>query len=312
MKRGNFLLFIVLVIISFLFRVLSIQYPKLYLVNAFYTVLALTIIYLVFKIVLENVVIEKIQDKKTRYSLRKAISIIYIVAFLVVSLSIWVAQTQTLIVSFGLIAAGIAVSLQDFFKNIVGGITLFLTGIYRVGDRIEIKDKCGDVIDIGIMYTTLMETGQWIRGDQATGRLINIPNGQVLSSNVDNYTKDNSFIWDEITVPIKYGSDLEKAMEIVTEAADSETGSIADQAREILSKMGDKYYTSQREVFPAVYLTLTDNWIDFSVRYITDAKERRQMNDAISRRILEKIDGTEDVEIASETLDIIGFPDAKK
>ena len=60
---------------------------------------------------------------------------------------------------------------------------IFLNGIYRVGDRIEMNQKFGDVIDIGLLYTTLMETREWVSGDQVTGRLAIVPNGGVLNGN---------------------------------------------------------------------------------------------------------------------------------
>jgi small-conductance mechanosensitive channel len=76
-----------------------------------------------------------------------------------------------------LIAAAFTITLQDVAKNFVGGLSIFLKNIYRVGDRIEIASKKGDVIDIGLLYTTIMETNEWISGDQHTGRISLIPNG---------------------------------------------------------------------------------------------------------------------------------------
>ena len=122
--RRNHALLVLFILVSFLLGALNYWYPRTYLQNGFRTVLALVVIHLFFKIVLEGIAVERVQDKRTKYSLRKAVSIIYIVSFLAVSLSIWIAQTQTLIVSYGLIGAGIAVALQDFFKNFIGGLII--------------------------------------------------------------------------------------------------------------------------------------------------------------------------------------------
>ena len=97
-----------------------------------------------------------------KYSFRKTISIINILVFLFAFVAIWIEQTETILISYGLIGAGIAVSLQDVFKNFAGGITIFSSGLFRVGDRIEINGKTGDVIDIGVLYTSIMEIGEWI------------------------------------------------------------------------------------------------------------------------------------------------------
>lgn len=149
----------------------NLSYPHIYVEKGFYTFLALTITHLIFKIGLENTVLRKIRESKTRYSFRKAISIVYFIVILVVVVRIWVEYTQTLLVSYGLIAAGITIALQDFFKNFVGGIMIFTTGTYRVGDRVEINSKFGDVIDIGIFYTTLLELKEWVEAEQPTGRI---------------------------------------------------------------------------------------------------------------------------------------------
>lgn len=104
----------------------------------------------------------------------KALSVLSIVFIIVFILQIWVTDTSSLLVSYGIIGAGLAFALQDVFKNFVGGILIIVSGYYRVGDRITIDDKSGDVMDIGILNTTLMEIRGWVGGDQPSGRLLMI------------------------------------------------------------------------------------------------------------------------------------------
>lgn len=222
---------------------------------------------------------------------------------------LWVENTHTLMVSYGLIAAGVAVALQDFFKNFVGGIIIFVNGTYRVGDRIEVNSKYGDVIDIGMLYTTLMEMKEWVAGDQATGRLSIIPNGYVLSNTVNNYTKDNDFIWDEITIPITYDSDWNEAITKIRNVVKGETESVAARAEKAVSELGEKYYLFKRSVEPEIFLTLTDNWITFGIRYISDVRERRLLHNKLSQVILNEIKRSEKIKIASTTLEITDFPE---
>jgi small-conductance mechanosensitive channel len=298
-----------LIILTGLFWFAQYQYPRVYLEKGFHTLLALTIIYFVFKSVFEETVARRIKEAKTRYAFKKTVSILYFVVLVLVLIRIWVEQTETLLVSYGLVAAGVAIALQDFFKNFVGGIIIFVTGIYRVGDRIEINQKCGDVIDIGILYTTLLELKEWVAGDQATGRLTVIPNGYVLSGAVNNYTKDNNFIWDEITIPITYDSDWKEAVTTIQRIVGNETKSMAEQAEQEILKLAEKYYLSIRAVEPVIYLTLTDNWITYNIRYITDVRQRRVVRSTLSQMILEAIQKSGKVKIASTTLDIIGLPE---
>jgi small-conductance mechanosensitive channel len=302
---------ITLVIITGIFWFAQFQYPNTYLEKGFYTFLAVTILYFVFKSVIEETVVRNIKEAKARYSFRKTVSILYIVGILLALIRIWVEHTQTLLVSYGLIAAGIAIALQDFFKNFAGGIIIFVTGIYRVGDRIELNAKIGDVIDIGILYTTLLELREWVAGDQATGRLTILPNGLVLSGIVNNYTKDNNFIWDEIELPITYDSDWQEAAATIRRIVAAETKTMADEAEKEILKLGEKYYLTIRAVEPEIYLTLTDNWITFHIRYITDVRKRRVIRNKLGQLILEEIRKSVKVKIASATVDIVGFPELR-
>ncbi len=290
---------------------LQLYYPLVYLERAFISFLAVTVTYFIFKWVIEATVARRIREEKARYSFKKALSILYMVVLLALLISIWVEQTQTLLVSYGLLAAGIAIALQDFFRNFVGGVIIFTTGIYRVGDRIELKEKYGDVIDIGILYTTLLELKEWIAGDQATGRLTLIPNGYVLSSTINNYTKDNNFIWDELEIPLTYDSDWREAMTKIRRIVAEETSTMAAQAEGEILKLKEKYYLTIRAVEPAIYLTLTDNWITFHIRYITDVRQRRQVRSTIGQLLLDEIERSEKLRLASATVDIVGFPEVR-
>ena len=146
-----------LVVISVLFWFASFIYPNAYLQKAFYTALALSISYLVFKFLLEEIISTRIEEDKTRYSFRKITSILYILTFIAVAIAIWVEHPQALLVSYGVLAAGAAFALQDLIRNLAGGIIVFISGIYRVGDRIEVNAKTDDVIDIGISGVTEIE-----------------------------------------------------------------------------------------------------------------------------------------------------------
>ena len=279
---------------SGLFWLVHFRYPNPYVRNGFYTFLTLTILYFLFRIAFEVVVAKRIRESKTRYSFRKTVSILYLVVSVAIMLRIWVEDAHMLTVSYGLVGAGIAVALQDFFKNFAGGIVLFVTGI-----------------DIRMLYTTLMEMKEWVAGDQATGRLSIIPNGMVLSSTINNYTKDNNFIWDELAIPITYDSDWKEAVTKILGIVKEGTGKIADQAEKEISGLGEKYYLFKRTVQPEIFFTLTDNWITFNIRYISDVKERRSLHNALTQMILSEIQRSGNIKMASTTLDITSFPELK-
>jgi small-conductance mechanosensitive channel len=252
---------------------------------------------------------EYVSNSKIRYTIRKSFSIGLIAILSIVLLQIWVKDPQSLLVAYGLIAAGVAVSLQDIFKNFAGGIALLTSGMYRVGNRISISEHEGDVIDIGLFYTTLLEVGNWVDGDQSTGRIITVPNGVVLSGMVHNYSRDHHYLWDEIALPITYTSDLDTAVEILSEIAGLHTNQFTEGAKRSIGHMEQRYYVSERTMQPSVYVRATDNWVMLTVRYVVRVRERRQVMSDITKDILGRLRVVDNVTVASETVDIVGFPE---
>jgi small-conductance mechanosensitive channel len=148
-------------------------------------------------------------------------------------------------------------------------------------------------LDIGIFYTTLLETNEWINGDQATGRLSIIPNSSVLTSVVNNYTKDHPYIWDEINIPITYDSDWRKALKIIEKVIYTETKEITKKSDSSVSSLSDKYYLPARATEPTVFIKPTDNWITMNIRYITEVRQRRILRDKLYRKLLTELEKIE-------------------
>ena len=302
---------ILLMVLTLLVSVIDYEYPHQYGEKAFHSLLVITILHIVFKTLLERAAVRKTKTARTRYALRKTINILYTIFLCLVIARLWVEDTQTFALTTALLAAGIAITLQDVFKNFVGGLIILLAGTYRIGDRVEMNAKYGDVIDIGIFYTTVLELKEWVDSEQPTGRLSMIPNGYVLSGIVNNYTKDNNFIWDEIFLPITYDSDWKLAFTMIMDIVKEETVSMSKSADAEILQLAEKYYLDSRSVDPEIFLKLTDNWIGFSIRYVTDVRKRRHVQNTLSKRILESIQLSEHIKIASTTLDITAIPELR-
>lgn len=298
------------VILSVVFWLANYYYPHQYIESAFYTFVALTAIHIAFKLILEKQVSKRIKEKRSRYSFKKIISILYLGSFVAALALIWSGGTQEVTVAFGLVTAGIAFALQDLLKNLAGGVIIYLNRLYVVGDRIEINSKIGDVIDIGILYTTILEIREWVSSDSPTGRISTIPNGLVISNNVNNYTKDHNYIWDEISMSLDYKSDskyaYDKFMNIVTQ----ETSQFVDTAKKSIAKMGEKYYLGDANTEPRIFMSLTDKEILLKIRYTVETRMRGIIKDKISNLILQEVKNSpEKIQISTATLNITGFPD---
>ena len=285
--------------------------PNTYIENIFKSLVVVFILYLIFKLGLEELITTGIKDSKTKYSLRKTVSIMFIIFVLLGILSIWIQNPDALYVAFGLIGAGIAIALQDVFKNFAGGIIIFVNSIYRVGDRIEVNSRIGDVIDIHILYTTILELQGWVSAEQPTGRLTIIPNGTVLSNAVNNYSRDHNFIWDEITLPLTYDTDWKKALPKFKKIVKQVTAKMEVQAEKDIAKLEEKYFLTKRIIEPNIFIKLTDNWLEVYIRYVVELRQRRFVKDKISRLILKEIEKSDNIKLASATVDIVGFPEVR-
>jgi len=299
--------FVVTVVIAFSVLAIFVTYFYYfpYSIRIFSTFLVFLITYAV-KYLLGRWVAGRVFNKKAQFSFRRIVNILYVIAILVALLIIWVQDVSILFVSTGIIGAGIAIALQDVFRNMAGGIIILINQNYKIGDRIEVDGKYGDVLDIGLFNTTLLEIKEWIEGDQTTGRLTTVPNSFILSRIFDNYNREYSYIWDEISLPITYDSDWKEAYLKIMAIVDKETKTTVEQAEKALLELGKKYYIAKRRTQPAIYITLTDNWITFKIRYITEINIRRSVNSKLSQNILEEIQKSKNIHIASTTLSISG------
>lgn len=221
-----------------------------------------------------------------------------------VLLVLWAVPLKNTGVFLGLVGAGVAVALKDPLLSIFGRIAILAGGMYNVGDRVEIAQMKGDVIDVGIMYTRLMEIGNWIGGDMATGRTVEFSNSKVFGDAVFNYTSHFEYIWDEIHLPITYGSDLKAANEILLTVGGEYTKEFLTGAEEQLQRMGRDFLVPSFQLGPVVYVQVTSNWVECSLRYIVDAKKRRAASNFIFRNIFDRIRARTDIQIASQTMDI--------
>ena len=300
-----------LILIAALLLTINHWYRNIHLTRGIATIIVLVLIYAIFKLILEERYINKIADPQKRYYTSKSLYFFYIILNFLVFWLIWVEDLQSLVVGFGLVAAAFTLTMQDVAKNFVGGLSIFFNRIYRVGDRIEIGSKKGDVIDIDIFYTTIMEIDEWVSADLPTGRLSLIPNGHVLSDITNNYTKDFDFLWDEIRIPVTYDSDWKAARELIISAINLETRMVEDLAAKEISHMARKYFLSGGSMKAEVFVSLTDNWIELTSRYVTPVRQRRMVRSNISNKILEDIENSANIKIASQTVDIVGFPGSR-
>lgn len=247
-----------------------------------------------------------IKDHNNSYRSKKGITALgYFLIVLLISIIFW-ESLGALTVFFGIAGAGIAFALQEVIVSIAGWIAIVFSDIYKSGDRVLLGGIKGDVIDVGVLRTTIMEIGGWVEGVLYNGRIVRIANSFVFKEPVYNYSADFPFLWDEIKVPIHFGSNYALVRKILYEAAEEVVGSYSDEAEEHWNIMLRKFLLENASTHPMVFLIANDNWVEFTLRYVVDYKMRVRIKDELFTKILEKVEKNSDqVEFASATFELV-------
>lgn len=246
-----------------------------------------------------------VQDDAARYRARKVVNFIgFLIAIVFVAL-VFSDKLGGFTVAFGVAGAGIAFALQEVIASVAGWMAVSLGGFYKVGDRVQLGGIKGDVIDIGVLRTTMMQIGEWVAGDAYNGRTVRVANSFVFKEPVVNYSAEFPFLSDEIRIPIKYGSDDHLTRELIAGIAEEVVGDYARSAEEAWKPITRQYLIEKAVVEPMVLMIANENWIEFTLRYVVDYKARRTTKDRLFVRILEEIDKIPNrVGIAASTLNI--------
>ena len=151
------------------------------------------------------------------------------------------------------------------------------------------------------------DPGMWVQSRQYSGRIVTISNAQIFEMPVYNYTRDFPYIWEELHIPISFKDDRHRAEQIILESVRRHTTEIANLAQPELDRLKQRFFIEAADIRPRVYLRITDNWVELSVRFLCGTHDVRGLKDRISREILAGIDEA-GIGIASGTYEIVGIP----
>lgn len=262
-----------------------------------------------FLIILMTNFFKKVKSSKNRrFFFKKALQVIFLFLILAILIYFILNQGQNTATTVGLIGAGLSFALQEVILSFAGWVMIIISKPFRIGDRIEINKIKGDVIDIGFIRTTVMEVGEWVTSDNYTGRIVQISNATIFKNDSKNYSKHFPFVWDEMKVPIKYGSDLDQAKQLITDATKQVVKTFTQKTIPHWEEMNRFYMIEDARVEPLIVYRLTDNWVEFTIRYVTDYKTRLSTSHNISDNIYQAVKKTKKVDLASTTLAIIETP----
>lgn len=209
------------------------------------------------------------------------------------------------------IGAGMAIAMREVLLSVAGWMRITLLHTFSHGDRIEINGVRGDVIDVRVLRTTLMEIGGWVDADQSTGRVVHIPNSWIFEHAVYNYTRSFKFIWNELPLTVTFRSDWRAAREIMLRHAEEASAIVEQQARKEIHEMSREFLIHYSILTPFVYVRMTSNGVQLTLRYLCEARKRRGSEHALSVVILDDFVEHGRIELAHQVLGLVP-PDARQ
>ncbi|MEO5648647.1 MAG: mechanosensitive ion channel domain-containing protein [Ginsengibacter sp.] len=273
--------------------------------------IGIAVIWIIIKALQKNL-FSKIKGNDNRYRAKKFSSFIGYILVIVLITVVFSDKLGGLTVALGVAGAGIAFALQEVIASFAGWLAIMFGGFYKTGDRVQLGGITGDVMDIGVLRTTLMETGQWVNGDLYNGRIVLIANSYVFKEPVFNYSGDFPFLWDEIKIPIQYGSNYEKAENIFLTAGIEVAKDLTERSQEKWLAMQNKYRLEAAQTEPMVSLIANDNWVEFTLRYVVDYKKRRGTKTVLFKKILKEVEATNgEIKFASATFQLVDGSELK-
>ncbi len=251
----------------------------------------------------------KITDKDLRYRTRKVISLGGYLIVAIIVLTVFSEQMSNLAVIIGALSVGIGFAMRELIQSLIGWLAVSFLGLYKPGERIQMGSIMGDVIDISPLTTTVMECGGWVKADLYNGRLVHLSNSLIFRENIINYTSDFPFLWDEIVIPVRVNSDHRIARNIIETSAQSALNQISEASKTSWMEFARHYRVEDARLDPVVTMSFDANWIEFTLRYVVDARLRRSTKDRLYSSILLGIEATGGkVQVATATLQLTGLP----
>ncbi len=212
------------------------------------------------------------------------------VGALVILFIIFGMPTQTTTV-LGLAGAGLTVAMKDFIVAFFGWFVLMGRNGIRVGDWVEIEGVGGEVVEIGLLKTVLLETGNWTDSSHPTGRRVSFVNSFAIEGHFFNFTTSGQWMWDELVVMIPPGQDPYPVIDGVQKLVEKETAANAAKAEAEWQESTTRYRAKTLTAVPGINVLPTAAGVEIHVRYITRAYERHEARKRLYEAVVAMMHG---------------------
>jgi small-conductance mechanosensitive channel len=226
-------------------------------------------------------------DRRQMQTLRATARVSVQVAAVLLILLVIFGPPNQLGTFLGLAGAGLTVALKDFIVGFLGWFVLMGKNGIRLGDWVEINGVTGEVVEIGLFHTVLMETGNWTDSGHPTGRRVTFTNSYAIEGHFFNFSTSGQWLWDELQVVLPTGEDPYPVIEGIQKRVLEETKEHAQQAAQELKTAAGNRDIGSFSAEPSVNLKSVLGGIELSVRYITQANQRAQLRNKLNQAAVE-------------------------
>ena len=227
------------------------------------------------------------QDRRELLTLRAVAQIVTRAVGAILILLVIFGPPSQMATVLALAGAGLTVALKDFIVGFFGWFVLMGKNGIRQGDWVEINDVSGEVVEIGLFHTVLLETGNWNDSGHPTGRRVTFMNGYAIEGHYFNFSTSGQWLWEELQVALPADRDPYPVAEEIQKIVEKETAANARQAEQEWERLGTARGFRIFSAGPSISVRPSAGGYEILVRYVTRANERHKQRAQLYFAIVE-------------------------
>lgn len=252
-------------------------------------ILVIALIGLFFDKWLERLLGRVSMDQRSRQTMRTVIRVSLQVMGVLLMLLVIFGPPQNLGTFLGLAGAGLTVALKDFIVGFFGWFVLMGRNGIRIGDLVEINGVTGEVVELGMFHTVLLETGDWSDSGHPTGRRVTFMNSFAIEGHYFDFSTSGQWLWEEVQFVVPAGRDPYPIVDAIQHQVEEATSDKAKQAEEDWRRAAHSPSVGAITAAPAINIKPIVGGVEITVRYITHATERHQLRSKLYHTAIEML-----------------------
>lgn len=248
-------------------------------------ILALMVLHFLFS----RLILPLFRSRDNLFVARRMSTYVAVLLMVVVLAISFLEDLRAIATVLGIAGAAVVIALQDLCSSFAGWFVIISSGKLKVGDRVEIDGHRGDVIDIQLLRTTMVEVNSWLGCDEPTGRITIVPNSFIFKSQVFNYSHLHPTIWDKIELTLQFESPVREATLLLERALREETAAEFAEARNASKKMEHHYGLADAHYEPRVQVEVGHSGTQFRLFFVAHFRQIDDVRSRLSKRILAEL-----------------------